>query len=81
MMRMALVASLVLVSSAVLAQETTDATTSAEGSSMGTLISEGYEIKAAVPNGKRFVVFLQKDNEGYACEMANLTTSQCGKIK
>jgi len=81
MMRMALIASLVLASGAALAQDATDATASAEGSSMGTLISEGYEIKAAVPNGKRFVVFLQKDNEGYACDMANLTASQCGKIK
>ena len=81
MLKMVLAASVVLVSSAAFAQDATNETTSAEGSSMGTLISEGYEIKAAVPNGKRFVVFLQKDNEGYACEMANLTTSQCGKIK
>ena len=80
-MRLVLVAGLVLAAGAAFAQEATDQTTSAEGSSMGTLISEGFEIKAAVPNGKRFVVFLQKDNEGYACEMANLTASQCGKIK
>jgi hypothetical protein len=80
MLRMALVAILVSVSSATLAQDASQ-TVSAEGASMGTLISEGFEIKAAVPNGKRFVVFLQKDNEGYACEMAGLATSQCGKIK
>ncbi|MCB1447366.1 MAG: hypothetical protein KDJ87_16625 [Rhizobiaceae bacterium] len=47
---------------------------------MGQLISEGYEIKAAVPNGKRFVVFLQKDSTGYACEMLTLSRSMCGKI-
>ena len=69
-----------LLASAAFAQQA-DEQASAEGSSMGTLISEGFEIKAAVPNGKRFVVFLQKDNEGYACEMAGLATSQCGKIK
>jgi hypothetical protein len=81
MLRMALVATLICVSGAAFAQDTTDQTVSVEGSSMGTLISEGFEIKAAVQNGKRFVVFLQKDNEGYACEMAGLSTSQCGKIK
>jgi hypothetical protein len=47
---------------------------------MGQLIAEGNEINAAVPNGKRFVVFLQKDSTGYACEMTGLSTSQCGKI-
>jgi hypothetical protein len=81
MLRAALAAALAMISGAAFAQDTSEAVTSADGSSMGTLISEGYEIKAAVPNGKRFVVFLQKDNEGYACEMANLTSSQCGKIK
>lgn len=50
------------------------------GGSMGQLLAEGYEIKAAVPNGKRFVVFLQKDSTGYACEVANLSRSVCGKI-
>ena len=50
------------------------------GVSMGQLLSEGFEIKAAVPNGKSFVVFLQKDSTGYACEMAALSRSVCGKI-
>lgn len=81
MKRLALAISLLVISGAAHAQDANDETASAEGSSMGTLISEGFEIKAAVPNGKRFVVFLQKDNEGYACEMVNLTASQCGKIK
>jgi hypothetical protein len=81
MLRIALVATLVSVAGAAFAQDASDQTMSADGSTMGTLISEGFEIKAAVQNGKRFVVFLQKDNEGYACEMANLTASQCGKIK
>ncbi|RDJ13843.1 hypothetical protein [Rhizobium grahamii] len=48
--------------------------------SMGELLSKGYEIKAAVPNGGKFVVFLQKDQSAYACEMKSLTASQCGAI-
>ena len=48
--------------------------------SMGELLSKGYEIKAAVPNGGKFVVFLQKDQSAYACEMKSLTSSQCGAL-
>ncbi|MDQ0561641.1 hypothetical protein QO004_003435 [Rhizobium mesoamericanum] len=44
------------------------------------LLSKGYEIKAAVPNGGKFVVFLQKDQSAYACEIKSLTASQCGTI-
>ena len=47
---------------------------------MGELLSKGYQIKAAVPNGKKFVVFLQKDQSAYACEMTSLTASQCGTL-
>jgi hypothetical protein len=48
---------------------------------MGELLSKGYQIKAAVPNGgKFFVVFLQKDQSAYACEMKSLTSSQCGAL-
>lgn len=67
-----------LVAAPALAQE--DQPTMTSGASMGQLISEGYEIKAAVPNGKSFVVFLQKDSTGYACQMATLSRSVCGKI-
>jgi len=49
-------------------------------SSLGQLIADGYEIKAAVQNGNKFVVLLQKDSTAYACEMASLSQSQCGKI-
>ena len=63
---------------AAIAQEEAPALTS--GASMGQLIAEGYEIKAALPNGKRFVVFLQKDSTGYACEMTSLSRSVCGRI-
>ena len=48
--------------------------------SMGELLSKGYEIKAAVPNGGKFVVFLQKDQSAYACEMQSLTASRCGTL-
>lgn len=67
-----------LMATPALAQE--DQPTMTSGASMGQLISEGYEIKAAVPNGKSFVVFLQKDSTGYACQMATLSRSVCGKI-
>ncbi len=49
--------------------------------SMGELLSRGYEIKAAVPNGNKFVVFMQKDQSAYACEMQSLTASRCGTLK
>lgn len=63
---------------AAIAQE--DAPNLTGGASMGQLIAEGYEIKAAVPNGKSFVVFLQKDSTGYACQMTTLSRAVCGKI-
>ncbi|WP_454849026.1 hypothetical protein [Rhizobium binxianense] len=49
-------------------------------SSMGELLSKGYQIKAAVPNGGKFVVFMQKDQSAYACEMQSLTSSRCGTL-
>ncbi|MDO3435099.1 hypothetical protein QWJ46_20705 [Rhizobium sp. CBN3] len=49
-------------------------------SSMGELLSKGYQIKAAVPNGGKFVVFMQKDQSAYACEMQSLTASRCGTL-
>ena len=78
-MRFAALAMLVTaIAPAAFAQDAPSMTTS--GASMGQLLSEGYEIKAAVPNGKSFVVFLQKDSNGYACEMSTLSRSVCGKI-
>ena len=47
---------------------------------MGELLSKGYQIKAAVPNGGKFVVFMQKDQSAYACEMQSLTASRCGTL-
>ncbi|MBP1860887.1 hypothetical protein [Rhizobium herbae] len=50
------------------------------GSGMGKLLTQGYEIRAAVPNGTRYIVFLQKDQSAYACEFVSLTKSRCGSI-
>jgi len=47
---------------------------------MGELASQGYEIKAAAPNGSRYVVFMQKDKSAYACEFVNTTQTQCRQI-
>jgi len=49
-------------------------------STMGDLLSRGYEIKAAVPNGGKFVVFMQKDQSAYACEFSSLTNTRCGSL-
>jgi len=54
---------------------------SSQGSSLGSLIADGYEIKAAVPNGAKYIVFLQKGSAAYACEFVTLTQSRCGEIK
>ena len=48
--------------------------------SMAELVSRGYEIKAAVPNGGKFIVFMQKDQSAYACEFQSLTGTRCGSI-
>ena len=50
------------------------------GNGMAKLLSQGYEIRAAVPNGTRYIVFLQKDQSAYACEFVTLTTSRCGSM-
>ncbi|MEM9106151.1 MAG: hypothetical protein AAGC96_10905 [Pseudomonadota bacterium] len=48
--------------------------------SMQALLRDGFEIKAAAPNGKSFVVFLQKGEKAYACEFVTVTNSRCGEI-
>ncbi|MCA1489875.1 hypothetical protein [Sinorhizobium alkalisoli] len=50
------------------------------GGSMAVLLEKGYEIRAAVANGTRYIVFLQKDQSAYACEFVSLTRSRCGSI-
>ena len=48
--------------------------------SMQSLLRDGFEIKAAAPNGKTFVVFLQKDEKAYACEFVTVNNTRCGEI-
>ncbi|ASY68422.1 MULTISPECIES: hypothetical protein [Sinorhizobium] len=69
-------------SPAAVAQEDVGSTSSSglHGGSMATLLSKGYEIKAAVANGTRYIVFMQKDQSAYACEFVTLTKSRCGSI-
>lgn len=49
-------------------------------STMADLLTRGYQIKAAVPNGGKFVVFMQKDQSAYACEFSSLTDTRCGSL-
>lgn len=80
---------LLLSASAVMAENTNgfqpklgtgEAAPASAQASMGDLLSKGYEIKAAVSNGGKFVVFMQKDQSAYACEMQSLTASRCGTL-
>jgi hypothetical protein len=57
-----------------------NASSSDEEASMAELVSRGYEIKTAVPNGGKFIVFMQKDQSAYACEFSSLTNTRCGSI-
>ncbi|NTF41636.1 hypothetical protein A6U86_02945 [Rhizobium sp. AC27/96] len=54
--------------------------TSGGDSTVADLLSRGYQIKAAVPNGGKFVVFMQKDQSAYACEFSSLTNTRCGSL-
>ncbi len=50
------------------------------GDTVGALVAEGYEIRAAVQNAGRFVLFLQKDKTAYACDFATVSSSRCEQI-
>ena len=71
------IAAVMLTAAAAHAQQADDAVVS---STMGELVSQGYEIKAAAPNGSRFVIFMQKEKSAYACEFVNTTKTQCRQI-
>jgi hypothetical protein len=73
-------ATLILLGSAAVANAQQDVQIGASSASMGQLVSQGYEIKAAAPNGSRYVVFMQKDTSAYACEFVNTTQTQCRQI-
>mgnify|MGYP001824225154 FL=1 len=55
-------------------------TATGSSKSIEAMLRDGFEIKAAAPNGKTFVVFLQKGEEAYACEFVTVTNSRCGAI-
>lgn len=44
------------------------------------LLSQGYEIKSSLPNGGKFIVFMQKDKAAYACEFVTVTKSRCESL-
>ena len=71
-----------LVSGSAAAQQTElkSSTTGSGDATMAQLIAEGFEIRAAVPNGSKIIVFMQKDQSAYACEFVSLTNSRCGTI-
>jgi len=71
------VAAVILAASAAHAQQGEEPVTSF---TVGQLVSQGYQIKAAAPNGSRYVVFMQNDKSAYACEFVNTTNTQCRQI-
>jgi hypothetical protein len=73
------IAALLLTAAAANAQQG-EVQVGASGASMGDLVKQGYEIKAAAPNGSRYVVFMQNDKSAYACEFVNTTQTQCRQI-
>ncbi len=73
-------ATLILLATAAAANAQEEVQVGASSASMGQLASQGYEIKAAAPNGSRYVVFMQKDTSAYACEFVNTTQTQCRQI-
>ncbi len=86
MMREAVAAVLLAIAPAALAQQdsgapdTAGSAISSGNRTMKDLLSEGYEIRSSVPNGTKFIVFMQKDKSAYACEFVSLTRSRCGAI-
>ncbi|AHK44016.1 MULTISPECIES: hypothetical protein [Ensifer] len=75
-------AGFLMLATAASAQDSVNSEASAamRGGSMADLVAKGYEIKAAVANGTRYIVFLQKDQSAYACEFVSVTKSRCGSI-
>jgi len=78
---LAIPAFLAAMTAPVLAQSATDegavALSSGGSSTIKQLLSSGYEIKASVPNGSKFIVFMQKDKAAYACEFVTVARSRC----
>ena len=71
------IAAVLLTAAAANAQQAREPAASA---TMAELASQGYEIKAAAPNGSRYVIFMQNDQSAYACEFVNTAQTQCRQI-
>ncbi len=84
MTRIALAAFISVLSSVAFAQTVvggnTGKTAPTPPSTMKDLLAQGYEIKSAIPNGDKFVVFMQKEQSAYACEFVSVTNTKCGAI-
>lgn len=83
MARLALATVMAVFASAASAQtlgSTTAANTPKPPSTMPELLTQGYEIKSAIPNGDKFVIFMQKEQSAYACEFVSVTNTKCGAI-
>jgi hypothetical protein len=70
------------VASGVSAQTLGNAVSSERGTdaTMAQLLSKEYEIKSAVPNGSKLIVFMQKGTSAYACEFVNVAKTRCASI-
>ena len=55
--------------------------TVSQGTSMSSLLQDGFEIKAAAPNGSQYVVFLQKEKIAYACIFVTVNNARCRIIQ
>ncbi|WP_137135123.1 hypothetical protein [Rhizobium sp. FKY42] len=55
-------------------------TTRGADATMAELLAKEYEIKSAVPNGSKLIVFMQKGKSGYACEFVNVANTRCASI-
>ncbi len=79
--RIALALLVLMFAGAAYAQTVNGASGSDTGSlTMKDLLEQDYEIKAAVPNGSNFVIFMQKEQSAYACTFSSTTKSRCGAI-
>ena len=84
MRKLLLTMPLLLTATGVYAQDSSNQETSSKGATVSAtlsqLLSQGYEIKTAVPNGNQFIIFLQKDQSAYACEFASVANTRCGSL-
>ena len=84
MMRLPLAISALLAAATPLFAQTATSDVSSGGSGGSSTIKQlldlGYEIKSALPNGSKFIVFMQKDKAAYACEFVTVARSRCESL-